>query len=340
MPSPYRQSKMMNVAITGGAGFIGQALIQRLQMDAVQLRLLSRKKLSLPRAGLNCTATAEEYFIADLTKNTDSLDGFFDGIDVIYHCAGELNNNAVMRSLHVDGTANLLQAVKNYIDTTQQALHWVQLSSVGAYGAPKGRPDTEREVVETTPTAPQGEYEVTKTLADEMVIQFAKTQPLFTYTILRPSNVIGKKMTNQSVRSLVNIIKKKHFFYIGSRSTIATYIHVDDVADALVLCGTEIQAREQIVNLSNDCRLSEIVNAVAKKAGIPSPTLCFPEQPIRLLAKLLSLIGKSPLTQSRIDALMNRTSYPNKKIKELLSFAPRYSIPHTIATLFDEDQDT
>lgn len=335
MRSAYRQSKMMNVAMTGGAGFIGQALIERLQMEAVQLRLLSRKKLAPKLA----SSTKQAYFIADLTNHTDSLDGFFHGIDVIYHCAGELHNEAVMRSLHVDGTAKLLQAAKKHIDTTQQPLHWVQLSSVGAYGPPKGRPDTEREVVETTPTAPKGEYEVTKTLADEMVIQFAKTQPLFTYTIVRPSNVIGKKMTNQSVRSLVNVIKKKHFFYIGSKSTIATYVHVDDVADALVLCGTQMQAREQIVNLSNDCRLSEIVDAVAKKAGIGSPTLCLPETPTRLFAKCLSLLGKTPLTQSRIDVLVKRTTYPNKKIKELLSFTPRYSIPHTVATLFDDDQD-
>ena len=321
---------MMNVAITGSAGFIGQALVLRLHTEAVQLRLLSRREL------IN---TAEEVFIADLTKSTDTLDGFFDGIDIIYHCVGELTNQAVMRSLHVDGTANLLQAAKKHIDTTEQPLHWVQLSSVGAYGAPKGRADMEREVTETTPTAPAGEYEVTKTLADEMVMQFAETQPLFTYTILRPSNVIGKKMTNQSVRSLVNIIKKNRFFYIGTRSTIATYIHVDDVADALALCGTDSRARAHIFNLSHDCKLTEIVDAVAKHVGLTPPKLCIPETPIRLLAKFFSLLGKTPLTQSRIDALMKRTSYPNKKIKELLAFTPRHSIPGTVATLFDDDQN-
>lgn len=313
--------------ITGGAGFIGQALVQRLQQNGVQLRLLSRKT----------QIDEANYFIADLTDSAVSLTGFFDEANVIYHCAGELENKSIMRSLHVDGTAKLLQAAKSHINKTQQPLHWVQLSSVGAYGAPKGKADTEREVVETTPTAPEGEYEVTKTLADEMVIQFARTEPLFTYTILRPSIVIGKRMTNQSVRSLINIIKKKRFFYIGSKLTMATYIHVDDVADALVLCGSDARARGHVFNLSNDCLLSEIVDAVAKKAGITSPTLCIPEKPIRLLAKFFSLMGKTALTQSRIDALMKRTRYPNKKIKELLGFSPRHFIPGTMATLFDNE---
>lgn len=317
----------MKACITGGAGFIGRTLVQRLQNEGVPLRLLSRKRLS--------NRADDYYFIADLTDSTVSLNGLFDDVDVIYHCAGELKDKAVMRSLHVDGTKKLLQAAKNHIDTMNKPLHWVQLSSVGAYGSPKEKSDMERLVVETTPAAPTGEYEITKTLADEMVIQFSRTEPLFTYTILRPSNVIGKNMTNQSVRSLIHIIKKKLFFYIGSKQAIATYIHVDDVVDALVLCGNDVRARGHIFNLSNDCMLSDIVNAVAKNADITPPTLCLPEWPVRLLAKLFSLLGITSLTENRIDALIKRTRYPNQKIKEKLAFTPRRSIPETMATFDD-----
>jgi len=317
----------MKACITGGAGFIGRALVQHLKNEGVSLRLLSRRKCH--------SGNDDHYFIADLTDSAVSLNGFFDDVDVIYHCAGELKDKTVMRSLHVDGTAKLLQAAKNHIDTTNKPLHWVQLSSVGAYGSPKGKADRERVVVETTPAIPTGEYEITKTLADEMVIQFAKMEPLFTYTILRPSNVIGKNMTNQSVRSLINIIKKKHFFYIGSTHAIATYIHVDDVVDALALCGNDVQARGHIFNLSNDCMLSDIVIAVAKNAGITPPTLRIPKQPIRLLTKLFSLLGITSLTENRIDALIKRTRYPNQKLKEKLAFTPRRSIPHMMATFDD-----
>jgi nucleoside-diphosphate-sugar epimerase len=171
-----------------------------------------------------------------------------------------------------------------------------------------------------------------------MVIELARTQPLFTYSILRPSNVIGKNMTNQSVRSLVNMIRKKLFFYIGPSSAcaIATYIHVNDVVDALVLCANDVRAQGEIFNLSNDCGMSEIVDAVAKNAGIRSPTLCIPERSVRLLAKCLALFGQTPLTQSRIDALTKRTRYPNNKIKDRLAFSPRHSIPEAIASLFDD----
>ncbi|MET3107580.1 nucleoside-diphosphate-sugar epimerase [Oxalobacteraceae bacterium GrIS 2.11] len=316
----------MKVCVTGSAGFIGSILASRLRSDGVELRLLTRQVI----------ADNDEYFTADLTDNAASLQGLLDDVEVIYHCAGETKNIAKMASLHVLGTRKMLDAVSNHIAATGKPLHWVQLSSVGAYGPPKGRADTVREILETTEAAPVGEYEVTKTQADELIIDYAQREPLFTYSILRPSIVIGKNMTNQSVRSLVNVIRRKLFFYIGSTSAVATYVHVDDVVDALVLCGTDVRAKGQIFNLSNDCKLSEVVAAVAQRAGIAAPTLCVPERLLRVLVNVFSYAGKIPLTQDRIDAMVKRTRYSNEKIAKVLGYTPSRSIPRSIASLFDE----
>ena len=47
----------------------------------------------------------------------------------VYHCAGEIAHASRMRLLHVDGTRKLVEAANGNIG------HWVQLSSVGAYGS-------------------------------------------------------------------------------------------------------------------------------------------------------------------------------------------------------------
>jgi len=318
----------MKTCITGGAGFIGKNLVHRLQRDGVSLRLLTRS--------VSKKITSEEYFVADLSDIAAPINGLFDDIDVFYHCAGEVNNNVAMYSLHVSGTLKLLREVKTHIDTTNKPIHWVQLSSVGVYGPPKGKANADRIVLETTGNNPAGEYEVTKAQSDDLLMQFAQNEPLFSYSILRPSIVIGKNMTNQSVRSLIQVIRKGLFFYIGSTSAISTYIHVDDVVDALVLCGNDARAKGQIFNLSNDCMLSEVVDAVSRHADVKPPALCVPEEPLRLVVKFFSLFGKIPLTQERIDALVKRTRYSNQKIKENLGFSPSHSIPNLIATLFDE----
>lgn len=321
----------MIVAITGGTGFIGKKLVTEHLSLKNEVRVLSR---NLPAPDVINSHLI--WFTGDLC-DTEILDEFVRDVDVIYHCAGEIKASENMYALHVDGTKRLLKAVEKIIKANRKNIHWVQLSSVGAYGQAPGKANSYRIVTEETATNPEGDYETTKTISDEYVQNFSKIEPLFTFTILRPSIVIGPFMPNQSARALSSMIKKRLFFYIGSRSSVATYIHVNDVVAALVLCGVDIRAKMQIFNLSNDCRLSEIVNAIATKQKINIPTICIPENLLRFLVKHLSYIVPLPLTLNRIDALVKHTYYPSKKINEVLGFYPKYSIPDSFSEIFITD---
>ena len=252
------------------------------------------------------------------------------------HCAGEIRQPSLMHALHVDGMQRLLDEAQAHFLRTGRRLHWVQLSSVGAYGPAPGRADLPRQITEDSPSAPVGVYEVSKTQADQLLIDFAASQPLLSYTILRPSIVIGSDMPNQSVRSLIRSIRQGWFFYIGTTPAVATYIHVDDVVEALLLCVTEAAARGQIFNLSNDCLLTDIVVAIARHHGRQPPTLHVPQWPLRLALRLFGSWLKLPLSLSRIDAMVRRTHYPHQKILRQLGFLPRHVIPATMVSLFDD----
>ena len=318
----------MKTLITGGSGFIGQKLIDVLFANDCSVHILTRsKKFDTP---------FKKHFSVDLTSDNAMPLNLFDDVDVVYHCAGEIKNPSLMHGLHVDGTRRLLAAVREKMNASKQRVHWVQLSSVGAYGPPAGAANERRVVTEATPCKPVGEYEVTKTMADELVIEFAKTEPLFTYTILRPSNVVASAMPNQSLRSLVGMIKKRLFFYIGSRTAVANYVHVDDVVLALLLCGTDTRAQGQVFNLSNDCALSHMVSMIAKTAGITPPNVCVPEWPLRLFVKLISTLVRTPLTQDRIDVLVRHTYYSTNKLRDVLGFVPKHDIPAAVCHMFDE----
>ena len=314
------------ICVTGGRGFIGLRLVAELTRIGAQVRVLSRT----PRSDDQNTT----YYVGDLANAEGDLSGLLADIDVIFHCAGEVKEPALMRPLHVDGTARLLKAARHQIRLTGRPIHWVQLSSVGAYGPPAGAAHESRVVVETSPCSPVGEYEITKTLSDALIEECACIESLFSFSTLRPSNVIGPTMSNQSLRSLVSMIEKRFFFYIGSKQAVATYVHVDDVVAALVLCGSHADARGHIFNLSNDCLLANIVDAVARHNNLPSPTLCLPELPVRIAARLGSLVAHTPLTQERIDALVKRTCYPTTKIESRLGYVSKFFIPTSVASMF------
>jgi nucleoside-diphosphate-sugar epimerase len=273
-----------------------------------------------------------ETVTGDLTSEACPVECLLNNCEVIFHCAGEIRDLAAMKPLHLDGTKLLLRAALKEAAQKRRSIHWVQLSSVGAYGGTPRYSKEDRIVTEETPPEPIGVYEVTKTQSDEMLVEAAKTG-LLSYSIVRPSNVIGPGMPNQSLRSLAAMIHRRLFFYIGRPGAVATYVHVDDVVEVLRLCATDARAKGEIFNISNDCLLEETVQGIALAVGVPPPQLRIPEWLVRSIVCVASKVIRIPLTQQRINAMVQRTRYPYHKVERELGFAPRIYVPHVIGEI-------
>lgn len=311
----------MKVLVLGANGFIGKAFVEKLISHGVQVRALTR-------TGLKKFQESVETIVGDLTDINFDFKALLYGCDVVVNCAGETRDDNLMHALHVKATVNLLEAAACLCGTGKK-IHWVQLSSVGAYGSSK----ESRVITEETPTNPSGTYEVTKTMADTLIIACNENSG-FSYTILRPSNVFGRDMTNESLRQLGRIVKKRVFFFVGFSPSIATYIHVDDVASALYLCVIDSRAKGHIFNVSNDCKLKELIAGIAEALGVPPPRLTLPERPVRIGLAVAARLFKIPVTQKRIDALVRRTTYPTDKLYNVLGFSPKKAVSTAIRELY------
>ncbi len=305
----------MLAGITGGTGFIGRALVHAHTKRGDKVRLLSR--------GHQVYQDSDNITVhhGDLNKSAGLLIQFVDGVDVLYHCAGEIRNQNNMFPVHVTGTKNLCAAASGKIG------HWVQLSSVGAYG-----PHASGSITEKTPLNPVGPYEKTKTESDKIVIN-ASQEGAFSYSILRPSNVFGPDMTNRSLFLMIKMIKKGLFFFIGRPGASANYIHVADVVEALMLCGSTPASKGKVFNLSDHSTLEAFVTVIADELGCPSPTLRLPERPVRWLSKVFGSIPGFPLSSSRIDAMTNRSLYSIQRIQSDLGYAHVMSMEEGIRQL-------
>ncbi len=216
----------MIVAITGGTGFIGLKLVLRHLAQGDEVRVLSRRA-----SGESGLPDAVDIHRGDLPGGIENLESFVGGVDVLYHCAGEIRDSSCMHATHVAGAQKLVDAAAGKVG------HWVQLSSVGAYG-----PISQGVITEATPENPLGVYEVTKAESDWLV-SAAAASGAFSYTILRPANVFGPRMQNRSLFSMVAMINRGLFFFIGKGGASANYIHVDNIVEGLVLCGSKPAAK-------------------------------------------------------------------------------------------------
>lgn len=305
----------MIVAITGGTGFIGKHLIARHVARGDQVRYLTRRKAEEDIRGA-------VGYIGNLSCSMDELKRFVQGADVVYHGAAELRNEPEMHNTNVLGTANLLAAASGGIG------RWVQLSSTGVYGS-----ERHRDIDEDAAINPGNAYDKSKAASDSLLCAAAENQKV-PCVLLRPSNVYGTDMPNQSLFQLIRMIDRGRLFFIGKQGAAANYIHVENVVDALVLCGTAVLPVNGRAYIVSDHRtLEDFVGIIAASLEKETPEMSLPESLVRTAVALAGSIPKFPLSSSRVDALTNRTVYRTDRIESELGYKNTISMEEGIGEL-------
>jgi len=316
------------ICITGANGFIGKQLVEALSKEELTIRILTRKsKVTFPKN--------VEVIIGDLTKPDCPLNQFLNGCDILFHCAGEINDINLMGLLHIEGTKKLIESALEECRVSGKKIHWIQLSSCGAYGPPMGKPQIERTVTENSPTHPANEYESTKTKSDELVISACQNGQM-SFSILRPSNVFGSTMTDKLLIKIIWMVKKRSFFYLGKAGAVATYVHVNDVINALIILAIDSRAKGEIYNLSNDCTFEELIGKISSLLVVTNPTLRFPAQFVRIPLSILSFLLKKWIHIPTLEALVMRTRYPTNKIESELNFVFSMPMPNAVEDLIND----
>jgi nucleoside-diphosphate-sugar epimerase len=305
----------MKVAITGATGFIGKLLVSKHVILGDEVRILSRKDV-FPFENFDKV----QIYKGDLS-NKNSLFDFVNGVDVLYHCAAEINDESKMYLTNVEGTKNLIDISIGKIK------HWVQLSSTGVYG-----PVHEGIITESSAYNPINKYEKTKLMSDLLVLEAGEKKEI-TYTLIRPSNVFGYQMSNKSLFQLVKMVDNGFYFFVGAKGASANYVPVENVIESLYLAATNPKAKNEIYNVSNWCTIEFFVENVAKILKKENPKNRFSTALIKLIVRLTFFIPKNPLTISRINALTNRSMYKTTKIEEELNYKPIVTVEATIEKL-------
>lgn len=155
--------------VTGASGMIGGRIVEKLLERGYEVRGLTRGQ------HLNQAVRA---FSADLSDEVH-LDEFIRGADMVFHCAGELNDESKMQEVNILGTARIADLVSRH-----QIKYFCHLSSAGVVGR-----TLQRRVDEATPCQPQNTYEQTKLEAERLA---GRQIAGCTTIILRPTNVVDR----------------------------------------------------------------------------------------------------------------------------------------------------
>lgn len=293
----------MTILVLGGTGFIGQAIVNLLIENNKKVTILTRtpQKLNVfPHPVPHILGSLEEVSHLDLKP-----------YQVVINCAGELHNKDRMPIIHVAAIEKLINKM-----TSTPKSQWIQLSSVGVYGRKR-----KGIVKENTPFMPVGTYEKTKA-EGELLVKNLCSKNKINYTIIRPSNVFGSKMPNQSLRQLIAVIQRKLFFYIGKnpQTVMMNYVHVDDVAHLVYSCVENERAINQDYIISDQLTLVDFVKLVCTELRLDKSFYKIPEPLLRGVCAVFKLIPYFPLNTSRVDALTTKATYSVNKVQQTLGF--------------------
>lgn len=267
--------------MTGGAGFIGSHLVERMsRLTNYRITVIddlssgSKKRLS----GLDVAFYKKD--VRDRKAISKIIDK--EKIDTCVHLAAKISVQESMTrpestfSVNVDGTLAVLEACRGKVR------NFIFASSAAVYGHPKVLP-----LPEDQPLEPISPYGASKIAGEALVSAYNNSHSIPATTVLRFFNVYG---SGQSVayagvitKFLERLSKGQAPIIFGDGSQTRDFVFIDDVVDAILL---SISTKESgIFNIGTGKALS--LNELAAKMIEISGLYCQPIYRKRIVGDIL-----------------------------------------------------
>ena len=294
--------------VTGANGFVGAALCQA----------LAERDLGYRAAMRHATNEADIYSCGELDGDTPWAPALHD-IDVVIHLAARVHVMrdkaadplAAFRRTNVEATVNLARQAAN-----AGVRRFVFVSTIkinGEHSVP-GKP-----FVESDAAAPDDPYAVSKWEAEQALLRLGAETGL-EVVIVRPPLVYGPGVR----ANFLQLLRRVHSGWPTPFKAISnerSLLFVGNLADALILCATHVEAAGQTYLLDDGVALSssDLVAAIASSLGVPNRDVAIPVWVLNTAARVF---GQQALAERLTRSLV----VSNRKICTQLGWRPPFTI--------------
>jgi nucleoside-diphosphate-sugar epimerase len=305
----------MRYAITGGAGFLGLHLARRLLADGHDVRSLD----VAPLDDAELEANVEE--IRGDVRNADDVARLCAGADIVVHAAAALPiqaSRASIRSVNVDGTANVLEAARGRV---------VFVSSTAVYGVPEKHP-----IEEDDPLVGVGWYGESKIDAERLCrVAGAET------VIVRPKTFVGPERLGVFEILFDWIRDGRRIYMLGDGSNRYQLLAVEDLVDAVVLVAERPEAAGETINVgATEFRtVRSDLQTLIDHAGSASRLTPVPVRPAEIALRALELLRVSPLAEWHYKTAHRDSFVDVSRAERLLGWSPRLSNAEALCRTYD-----
>ncbi|MFA6263207.1 MAG: NAD-dependent epimerase/dehydratase family protein [Candidatus Babeliales bacterium] len=268
------------ILVTGGAGFIGSHLVEKLVTLGARVTVLDNFTTGSLN-NLKAIVHNINIMYADVRSTYSCLRATLNQ-DIVFHLAAlisvpeSVKNPALCYAINVDGTKNILDACKKNVISTV-----VYSSSSAVYGTNNG------VCSETDEPCPQSPYAISKYRGEQLCKQFTRDHGMNT-AILRYFNVYGERQNPNgpyaAVRSkFAQLLRTSQPLTIyGDGKQTRDFIHISPVVEANLAAGMCSTLYGEIFNVASgtSMNLLDLITQLEKEMGNRHVSIVF--QPTRL----------------------------------------------------------
>ncbi|MHA1598902.1 MAG: SDR family oxidoreductase [Alphaproteobacteria bacterium] len=275
-------SQSVNTCIvTGGAGFIGSHLVDRLLADGHRVRVIDNFVNGRHENLINAMETGRLEVLEASVADIDAIAPAFDGVDWVFHMAAmadivpSIENPEIYHDANVNGTLAVLECSRK-----AGIKRFIYAASSSCYGMPEVTPTPE-----TAEARPMYPYALTKYVGEQYAMHWGKTYGL-PVLALRMFNVFGPRHRTGGTYGavfgvfLAQKLAGKPLTVVGDGTQTRDFTFITDIVEAFVMAA-ESDVSGRAYNLGSDGTYSinhlvellggEVVH-IPKRPGEPDST--------------------------------------------------------------------
>jgi nucleoside-diphosphate-sugar epimerase len=306
--------KNSRILVTGGAGFIGSHIVDKLIGADAEVTVLDNLDTGKMENIAQHKQNRNFHFVNGDIRDFNLVKKILKDVDAVFNLAAiasvrlSVEDPIFVNDVNVKGTLNLLKA-----SLDSDVRRFIQPSSAAVYGDTQTLP-----ICEDFCPVPLSPYAVSKLATENYARVFNRVYGLKT-VCLRYFNVYGPRQANSPYSGVItsvanNLLVDRPPKIFGDGNQTRDFVFVEDVVSGTILALTE-------------------KNAVGETFNIASGKAVTINQIIQMLQELMKKINLKPVYEAPREGDI-RQSYANiEKAKTLLGFEPVFSIENGLKNL-------
>lgn len=270
---------MQRALITGGSGYFGCVLRDRLRESGCTVRIFDLADSD--------DRPADVELVRGDIRDGAAIAAACNGVDAVFHNVAQVplaKDRALFWSVNRGGTENLLRAAR---DAGVRKI--VHTSSSAVFGIPARNP-----VDDSVAPRPLEAYGKAK-LAAEHAVTAAIEEHGLDVTIVRPRTILGHGRLGIFQILFDWVEEGRRIPVLGNGDNVYQFVHADDLADACIRAARRPGSAVYNIGAERYGTMRQTLEALCRHAGTGSTLYSLPMRPAALLMQATGALGLSPL---------------------------------------------